>query len=148
MKIETSNFGIIEISEEEVITFPEGLPGFENVRKFVIWGKVEENFPFQWLQSVDKPELAFVIIEPNKLKPDYIVDVADNEIDVLKIEDPQNVSVYSIVVVPEDINKMTANFKAPLLINNCNRMGKQVVMENGQYPIKFYIMDLLNNVGG
>lgn len=148
MKLETRHFGTIEIDEKKILDFPEGLPGFENVKKFILLGKLEEESPFQWLQSVDSPELAFVIIDPRLIKPDYIVDVDDNEVEILEVKDTNNVLVYSIVVVPEDITAMTANLKAPVLINTENNKGKQIINTNDEYPLKYYIIEELKRMGG
>lgn len=148
MQLETRHFGAIEIDENDIIDFSEGIPGFEDVKKFVIISSDEEGSPFKWLQSVDMPSLAFVIINPKVFKADYVVDVTDNEVGDLSIDDPNNVLIYSIVVVPEDISKMTANLKAPVLINTENNRGKQVIMEKGDYPIKYFFMEELQKVGG
>lgn len=148
MKLETRHFGTIEIDEKKILDFPEGLPGFENVKKFILLGKLEEESPFQWLQSVDSPELAFVVIDPRLIKPDYIVDVDDNEAEILEVKDTNNVLVYSIVVVPEDITAMTANLKAPVLINTENNKGKQMINRNDEYPLKYYIIEELKRMGG
>lgn len=148
MKLKTRHFGTIEIDEKKILDFPEGLPGFENVKKFILLGKLEEESPFQWLQSVDSPELAFVVIDPRLIMPDYIVDVDDNEAEILEIKNTDNVLVYSIVVVPEDITAMTANLKAPVLINTENNKGKQMINKNDEYPLKYYIIEELKRIGG
>jgi flagellar assembly factor FliW len=146
MELNTKHFGFIEIDEKNIIDFPEGIPGFENVKKFVLLSN--EDSPFQWLQGVDNPHLAFVVIDPRLCKEDYVVDVEDAEVEILDIRDSSKVLVYSIVVVPEDISKMTANLKAPVLINTENNKGKQVILNNEDYPIKYYILQQLQKTGG
>jgi flagellar assembly factor FliW len=147
MRLNTKHFGLIEIDENNIIDFPEGVPGFENVKKFVLLSNVEEDSPFQWLQAVDNTDLAFVVIDPRLLRADYIVDVDDAEVEILDIKDTEKVLIYSIVVVPEDLSKMRANLKAPVLINTENNTGKQIVMEKGNYPIKYYFMEELQKIG-
>ncbi len=141
MQIETKYFGMVEIDENAIIDFPEGLPGFEVEKRFVLLGKQPEQNPFVWLQCVDCPQLAFVMIDPRTLIEDYTVDVDDSEVEILDIVDTNNVLIYSIVVVPEDISKMTANLKAPVLINSIAKKGKQVILDNEEYRIRHYIMD-------
>ncbi|HHV59493.1 MAG TPA: flagellar assembly protein FliW [Clostridiaceae bacterium] len=141
MQIETKYFGMVEIDENAIIDFPEGLPGFEDEKRFVLLGKQPEQNPFVWLQCVDCPQLAFVMIDPRTLIEDYTVDVDDSEVEILDIVDTNNVLIYSIVVVPEDISKMTANLKAPVLINSVAKKGKQVILDNEEYRIRHYIMD-------
>ncbi len=148
MLIDTRHFGQIEINEEGIIDFPEGLPGFEYVKKFVLLSNSDEDNVFWWLQSVDKPDLAFVVIDPKYIKEDYEVDVPDGEVEVLNIDEKCDITVLSIVVVPEDITQMTANLKAPIIINNTNKKGKQVVLECKDYSIKHYIMQEHKQRGG
>jgi len=148
MLIDTRHFGQIEIDEKGIIDFPEGLPGFEYVKKFVLLSNSDEDNVFWWLQSVDKPDLAFVVIDPKYIKEDYEVDVPDEEVEVLNIDEKCDITVLSIVVVPEDITQMTANLKAPIIINNTNKKGKQVVLECKDYSIKHYIMQEHKQRGG
>lgn len=146
MQIDTKYFGLVEIDENAIINFPEGLPGFEEVTRFVLLGKENNNSPFVWLQSVDQPKLAFVMLDPRLLIPDYIVDVDDSEVEILGIEDTKDVLIYSILVIPEDISKMTANLKAPVLINTVAKKGKQVILDNEVYSVRHYVMDELKRV--
>ena len=148
MQVNTRHFGLIEIDEKGIIDFSEGVPGFRDARKFVLLGKIEDDAPFQWLQSVDNPDIAFVVINPFMFKPDYDIDIDDGEVENLDIKDISKVLVYSIVVIPEDVTKMTANLKAPVLINTENNRGKQVTLEKGNYEIRHYIMDELRKVRG
>lgn len=140
MRINTRHFGEIDIEKESIINFREGLPGFEAVRDMVIINHPNEDTPFQWLQSVDEPELAFVIIDPRVFLSDYIVDIPESEVAALEIGNPEEVLIYTIVVVPEEITDMTANLKAPILINAQKRIGKQVMLEEERYPLKYYIL--------
>lgn len=148
MLLNTKHFGQIEIDEKGIIDFPEGLPGFEDVKKFVLLSNTGDNYMFQWLQSVDKPDLAFVVIDPKYIREDYEVEVPDEEVEELKLDEDSDTTILSIVVVPEDISQMTANLKAPIIINNTNKKGKQVVLDCKDYNIKHYIMQELNQRGG
>jgi len=148
MLLHTKHFGQLEIDEEGIVDFPEGLPGFEYVKRFILLGKNDEDSPFQWLQGVDNPDVAFVVIDPIILKKDYVVDVPDEEVEFLNITDSDKVMIFCIVVVPEDISKMTANLKAPVLINPENKKGKQIVTDNKEYNIKHYILEELRQKGG
>jgi FliW protein. len=140
MQLNTKHFGVIEVDEKEILYFPSGIPGFENVRKFVLLGRQEADSPFFWLQCVDKPDLAFVVTDPFYIKEDYYVDVDDEEIAEIEINDPENVLTLAIVTIPEDIRFMTVNLKAPVLINMKNNMGKQIIMKNDTFPVRYYIL--------
>jgi len=139
LKINTRHFGETEIDEKYIIHFPEGIPGFETVKNYVLLDETDEENPFLWLQGLENTNLALAIIDPKYLMPEYYLDVDDSEVEVLDIKDVSDVRVYCIVVVPEDITKISANFKAPVVINLENRKGKQVIVRNEEYEIKHYI---------
>ncbi|MDR5659773.1 flagellar assembly protein FliW [Serpentinicella sp. ANB-PHB4] len=146
MKITTKNFGEIEINEKSVIDFIDGIPGFDHLKKFVLIENPEEDMQFHWLQSVDDGDVAFVVINPFLFKPDYDFEISENTIIKLQLEDPKDVAIYSIVVVPEDLTKMTANLAAPIVINTKNKKGKQVLLDSDKYSKRHYIMEELNIV--
>lgn len=148
MQLVTKHFGEIEVEESGIITFPEGIPGFEKNKKFVLLGKANSELPFQWLQNIENTELAFVVINPLIFKPDYDIDVDDSEVKILDIKDVKNILLYSIVVVPENISQITANLKAPILINTENNKAKQVIIDKADYSTKHYIMEEVKKSGG
>ncbi|NLW22607.1 MAG: flagellar assembly protein FliW [Tissierellia bacterium] len=139
MKLNTTNFGEIEIDEENIIDFPEGIPGFEGEKQFIIINNEDEENPFQWLQSVNNPDLAFVIINPFFVFPDYDIEIPETALNKLNIKDEKDVAVYSIVVVPEDLEKMTTNLLGPIVINVNKKLGKQVILDDSRYTTKHYI---------
>ncbi len=146
MQIETKYFGMVDIDENAIVDFPEGLPGFENEKRFILLSSGVEAAPFVWLQSVENSELAFVMTDPMVLMENYTVDVDDSEVEVLEVKDSKDVFIYSILVIPEDISKMTANLKAPILINSASKKGKQVILDNEEYLVRHYVMNELKIV--
>lgn len=140
MQLHTKHFGVIDVDEKETLYFPSGIPGFENVKKFILLGRQGAENPFFWLQSIDSPDLAFVVTDPFYIKEDYYVNVDDEEIEEIQITDAENVLTLAIVTIPENIKEMTVNLKAPVLINMKNNMGKQVIMKEDTFPVKYYIM--------
>ncbi|WP_069650366.1 flagellar assembly protein FliW [Caloranaerobacter ferrireducens] len=147
MKLNTKHFGEIEIDEDSIITFSDGLLAFEEQKRFVIINNPDEEIPFKWLQSIDNPNLAFVIINPFLFKKDYEIDIPQSVIDKLDIKEEKDILVYSIVVVPEDITKMTANLVGPIIINSKNKLGKQIILEDSRYTTKHLILDELGKLG-
>ncbi|GFN35864.1 flagellar assembly protein FliW [Tepidimicrobium xylanilyticum] len=139
MLLHTKHFGEIEINEERIIDFPEGILGFEDEKQFVIINNEDEENPFQWLQSVANPDLAFVIINPFFVYPNYEIVIPETAQEKLKLKDEKDVAVYSIVVVPEDIEKMTANLLGPIIINTKEKLGKQVVLDDDRYTTKHFV---------
>lgn len=141
MILKTKHFGEIEIKEGDIISFADGIPGFEKLFKYVIIENPDEDIPFKWLQCVDDPSLAFVIINPFVFKKDYEFDMPQNAIEKLHIKSHEDINIYTIVVIPEDINKMTANLAAPIVINVVNRKGKQVFLEDDRYHKRHLILE-------
>lgn len=139
VKLNTRNFGKIEIDEESIIEFPNGIPGFEDGKKYVLINNPDEENPFQWLQSVDNSDLAFVVINPFLVKFDYDIVLPESAIEILKIEDEKDIALYTIVVVPENIEEMTTNLSGPIVINVKERLGKQIALDDSRYSTKYYI---------
>ena len=139
MQLKTVNFGEIEINEEDVIIFPEGIPGFEDSKKYVLIGNESNEAVFFWLQSVDIPELCFVVTDPFMVYDGYGVDVEDDDIELLGITDPNRVLTLTIVVIPENINEIRVNLKAPIIINMEKKLGKQIIQKNDDLPIRYYL---------
>lgn len=143
MLLQTRIFGELEIVEEEILDFDEGIPGFEDVFKFVLLGTEDEQSPFKWLQSADKPDIAFAVVDPFVFKKDYNVELDDDVLEKLNIQKEEDVLVYSIVVVPEDISKISANLKAPVVINVKCKKGMQILLDTDRYSVRHYIMEEL-----
>jgi Uncharacterized protein conserved in bacteria len=148
MKITTKYFGELEVREDKAYSFPEGIPGFENEKNFIIIENEDENSPFQWLQSTRNPDLAFVTIDPFKVITDYEVEIPEDEVESLKIQDIADVLLLAIVVVPEDFSKISANLLAPIIMNAKNHTAKQVTMNTNKYKVRQYIIDELRKRGG
>jgi len=143
MIIKTMHFGEIEIDEKTIIVFEEGIPGFDDTKKFVILNDSENDTPFKWLQAVDEVYPALAMISPFEINMDYEIDVDSNTIDLLGIKNTDDVVIYSVVVIPEDVSKMTANLRAPIIINVANNKGCQMIMDNSSYQVKHYILEEL-----
>lgn len=148
MKIQTSNFGEIQIDEDKIINFQEGLPGFESEKEFFIILNEDEDNPFHWLQSRNSPDLSFVILNPFEIIDDYDILLPETAKSKLKIESEEDVIIYTIVVMPEDITKTTTNLLGPIVINTKERLAKQVILEENKYQTKHLIFDQNPEVGG
>lgn len=141
MIIKTMHFGEVEIDENAIIEFVEGIPGFDDTKRFVILSDHDSDVPFKWLQAVDETYPALAIISPFEIKSDYEFDIDNTTIELLDIKNTEDIAVYSVVVIPEEISKMTANLKAPIIINAANNKGCQMIMDNSAYQIKHYILE-------
>jgi len=141
MQISTSRFGTVELDNESVIEFPDGLPGFEHTRRyFLAPHKTTEGSvsPFRWLQSVDEPELAFPVINPWTLRPDYAPTINSLVLKQMLISDFKSQAQFlAIVTIPKtNPSAITVNLLAPVLINRQHKMGKQVIVQNESYSIR------------
>jgi flagellar assembly factor FliW len=136
--VQTSQFGVLEIDEAEIIHFAQGLPGFPDARRFVLLDHVREA-PFHWLQSVDDAGLAFMIIDPVLVKPDYTMSLPDHAFADLHAKDGDEFKVVVILTIPPgEPDKITANLQAPLVFNTANRFAKQLILVD-QYTTRYPI---------
>lgn len=137
MTINTKHFGELQIDEEKIIIFEEGIPGFPYNKKYVlIFDEEDKESPFCWIQSIDDGNVAFAMINPLQIYPEYSPKVGQELIETLGEINEKELMVYAIVVVPEDITEMTANLKAPIIINRRTKKGMQVVAQNDEYEVK------------
>jgi flagellar assembly factor FliW len=122
-------------SEEQVIHFPAGLPGFENARKFIIMSAPEHQ-PFHWMECVDQGNaIRFAIINPLTFRPDYQPKIKKEELASLEIRDPKELLLYVIVTLRKPLTESTANLMGPLFINIREKVGKQIIIENDAYSL-------------
>ncbi|MEH6937383.1 flagellar assembly protein FliW [Bacillus sp. JJ664] len=135
MNIQSKYHGEIEIQQEDVITFPKGIPAFENENEFTVL-PLQEGTPFSILQSVHSTNLAFIIGEVFSIFPDYDIELSQNAIETLELDDAKNAVVYCIMTVKEPFIESTANLKAPIIINSIKKIGKQVVLNQSNYETK------------
>jgi len=135
VKIATRDFGEIEVKPEELIVFPEGIVGFDHVKRYALL-ESEECEPFVWLQSVDDPDVAFIIVDPSALLDNYEVEVAEEELDALGFDDASNAAVVVLAAIPVDVENATMNLRAPLIINPDTCQGRQVILSDDQHPTK------------
>ena len=140
MKIQTSRFGEIEVQDSDVITLSEGLIGFPELARYVLLDH-DTDSPFKWLQSLDDGTMAFVVISPLTFRPDYTVEVSEEEISDLSLSGADDAVISVIVTIPMDPKKMSANLKAPLIFNLKNKLGKQIIVKDPQYQTKHFIME-------
>ena len=147
LEIRTTRYGemeTIQVSEDAVLAFPDGIPSFERHRRFAL---IEDAklAPFCWLQSLHDPLVGFLVIEPGLLVSDYAFDISDPDTDLLGLDDPSEARVLSILVVPEDVRAMTANLQAPVIVNPQKRIAKQVILTDERFPLRYPVF---GNAGG
>ncbi|MDR0992314.1 MAG: flagellar assembly protein FliW [Ruminococcus sp.] len=137
MILSTRDFGNVEIFEENIINFPEGVFSFENNTEFTILSPLGEDKYPMWLQSTQNGNLCFIVYDPFEIAADFEPDEEQLERE-LDIGEDTNVLFLSIAVIPEDHRKTTVNLKSPIVINLDTKTGKQIVFE-ADYPVRFPI---------
>jgi len=145
MKVNTKAFGLIEVDEKQKISFPQGLFGFEDFRDYTLLDA--EHQPFLWLQSLDDQDIAFILINPFLFRPDYEVNVSNEELTEIGITSPEKALIFVIVTIPQDGNSMTANLQGPLVINKENMTGMQAVLSDARWKTKHDIISEIEKPG-
>lgn len=145
MKINTRIFGEIEISDDKIITFPNGIIGFPEMKRFALLHDEEKGTKagIRFLQSVEEPGFAMPVMDPLIVKPDYDPEVEDELLAVAGNITSENLLVLVTVTVPGDLTKMSVNLQGPFIINIEENKACQIIVENADYPVKFYIYDIL-----
>jgi flagellar assembly factor FliW len=141
IKIKTRTFGEIEIKEQQIIEFPDGILGFDYVKKFVLLDTQDEKSPLKWLQAYDEPELAFIIIRPVDFMREYELVVSMNDIEAVGAEDAEYLLVFAIVTIPSNPSDMTANLQGPIIINPEKKIGRQAISLSDKYNVRHKILE-------
>lgn len=133
MKIATKQFGEVNIDKDKIINMPSGIPGFKDQKRYVVLQK-PETVPFFLFQCIDDPNLAFVVLDPVKIFPEYSLAEKDFDQSIDWDFQKDEVTCFVIVTIPHgEPEKMTANFMAPLVINNNRKQGLQLILQNSSY---------------
>jgi flagellar assembly factor FliW len=138
MQVQTTRFGSIQINDTDIITFRDGLLGFADLRKFVLLDDPNDEI-FAWMQSCEKPHIAFPVLEPELYSESYKPTLTKTDLASVGILAAERPRLFTIVTIPEDVTQMTANMKAPLVINVKDRVAKQIVVQENDFQIKFPI---------
>jgi flagellar assembly factor FliW len=133
--VKTGRFGQITVGEDELIKIPQGVLGFPEHTHFCLVDPGDDTL-ILWLQCVDHPDIVFPVLEPKIFRADYSARLSAAELRELKLENINQSAVFSILTIPEDVTQMTANLKAPLVINLKQQVARQVVLQENEYSIK------------
>lgn len=138
MIISTKFFQKVEIEDKEIINFDEGLPGFEDVKRFVVIN-IKDNELLKCLQSIDRKEVSFIAVNPWDVFKDYTIDIEDKELSLIGDTNIESLKVYSLLTITQ--RGITANLLAPVIINTAVRKGKQFILYNSKYTTKHTLTD-------
>ena len=147
MKVTTKIFGEIEIEDEKIITFENGIIGFPELRRFALLHDEEKgtDVGIRFLQSLDEPGFAMPVMDPLIVKPDYDPEVNDELLSAAGNVTADNILVLVTATIPGDLTGMSVNLQGPFVTNVEEHKACQVIVENGDYPVKFPVYEILQS---
>jgi len=135
-KVNTIRFGEVEAAEDKVVHFADGIPAFEDEHEFVIVPYDEES-PYVFLQSLNTPDLAFLMTVPFVFFPDYEFELDDDNQAKLDLYKQEDMLIYTLITVNDGkVQEMTANLMAPIVMNTANMQARQIVLDRSNYTTK------------
>ena len=148
MKVNTRVFGEIDIAEDKILRFPNGIIGFPEMTDFALIHNSEKESvcAVRWLQSMQEPEFAMPVMDPLAVVPDYNPEVEDELLKPIGELDPDSVLVLVTMTVPKDITKMTVNLQAPIVVNADEKKACQIIVDTEKYPVRFPIYEILDQM--
>lgn len=145
MEISTKYFNEVAISKDSILKFENGILGFEKFKDYVMINFELGSDDLMCLQSLDEKELAFVLVNPFNLKPDYSPSLTEEDVEELGISDStEGVFCYAICTVKDNITENTVNLKSPIIVNPENMKAKQIVLENNEYAVRHQFKQFKN----
>ena len=144
MKLTTRIFGEVEVDDSKIISFPNGIIGFPDLKRFTLMHDEEQGTnTIKWLQSIDEPNFAMPVMDPLVVCPDYKPMVDKEEVSTIGELDESEMLVLVTVTVPHDLKQMTVNLMGPFIINVKECKAVQTIVDNDEYPVKFPIYEIL-----
>ena len=135
-KVNTLRFGEVEVAEDKVVHFADGIPAFEDEHEFVIVPYDEES-PYVFLQSLTTPDLAFLMTVPFIFFPEYEFELDDENQNKLELTSQEDMLIYTLLTINGGkVKDMTANLMAPVVVNTANMQARQVVLDRSSYTTK------------
>ncbi len=129
MEIHGTRFGTLKFREEELITLAEGMMGFPNSTQYLMFPYATDS-SFFWLQSIEEPEIAFIVINPFDFFADLEFLIEDDVSEALGLEKGEDLEVFTLLTIPDSKpEEMRTNLAGPVVVNIRNRQGRQVVMK-------------------
>ncbi|MBX3324008.1 MAG: flagellar assembly protein FliW [Phycisphaeraceae bacterium] len=133
MEVPTTRFGVIEVAEDRIITFAKGLLGFSEHARYCLL-EPGDDACFFWLQSIDQPDLAFVVTDPSFFIRDYAVPIREDQAQAIGIKNLEEAQVF--VIVNKVGDQLTGNLQGPLIIDTVSRSGQQIVLADKRWTTR------------
>ncbi len=136
-------FGEQEVSLDKVISFPDGIPGFETCKNFALFDDPENDGPFQWLLSTENERLGFIVVNPLLIWSEYDPKITREDLQTLEVDNTEDILIFSIVTLADDPSLVSANLSGPIVVNSANRKARQLALLDDRYATKHKILDAL-----
>ncbi len=145
MILETRVFGEVNIDDNKIIHFENGIVGFPELQDFALVHDVEkgDNVGIRWMQSIQEPAFAMPVMDPLIVKDDYNPIVDDEVLKPIGAFEIEEILVLTTVTVPKDLTKMSVNLKAPIVINVSERKAVQIILDGDEYQVKFPVYEII-----
>lgn len=145
MKIQTTRFGEIEVIQDMVFTFESPIIGYDDLKSFMLIEHNEKSC-FKWLQSVEKPDIAFPITSTSFFGIDYTFEIEDDDAGKIDLTKAEDLLVLNIASIPSSNPKNTTlNLRAPIIVNSQNLKSMQIILKDDKFPIKYPLFNAVNN---
>lgn len=138
MEINTTRFGNINLEDAPMINMRGPILGFEHLNRYTLIHQKEDS-AFWWLQSVDDGAVAFVVVNPFLIKDNYAPELRDDDVALLEIKDQSDVQLLVVVTIRSNPTQISANMRAPIVINLKEKLGKQIVLDDDSYDVQHRI---------
>jgi flagellar assembly factor FliW len=135
----------LPVQSENIFHFPEGIPAFENVKEFIFLSKPDSR-PFMFMQALEPQDLNFVCIDPFLIHSGYAPKISTSDLNFLHLTDISDALVLSIVTVNQDMQQTTANLQGPIVINMRACIGKQIICDGQNYPVRYKIWQAIEEM--
>ena len=132
----TLRFGEIDVTPEQEIRLTRGLLGFDELTHFALLPHQGKAGLFTWLQSLERPEVAFVLCAPATFLPDYNPSITEEMSEELSIGQNDSISIFTLVTFREGGRQATTNLCGPLIINTSKRIARQFILDETRYPLR------------
>lgn len=133
-QLRSIRFGEISYSQEDIVGFEEGIPGFEGLKRFLLI-ESQDFAPMKFFQAVDDPNISFPLLPPHTVCQGYRVEIPGKQRRDLGLERPDEAAILCVVTIDEDPARSTINLFAPLIINPSKRKGAQIIQFGSEYPV-------------
>lgn len=138
MEVNTRDFGLVQVDEEAIYEFPEGVYGFETDKRFAVIEKtIEEDVSLLYLQSLENTIPCFLVFDPTKYYPSYTPEIAREDLAEFGTTDVEDLIFLVIATIPDSVKELSMNIKSPIVLDPKTKKAKQIILKNTDYAVRY-----------